>query len=152
MTSWVYWQSFDSAEGWTLVRNNIPSSTDLSSPTTKYFSLAQFTRHIRPGMNILSTSGGAFGAVAAYDPASLTLVLVTASPGGQGPDTTTTFDLSAFSSVRAGTATRWSTTLASSGGKDTYTAYQDVTVSATAAVARVPANSVVTVVVEGVQL
>lgn len=152
MTSWVYWQSFDSDEGWTLIRNNIPTSTDLAAPTTKYFSLAQFTRHIRPGMTILSTSGGSFGAVAAYDPASLTLVLVTASPGGHGSDTDTTFDLSAFASVQAGTATRWVTTLASSGGKDTYTAYTDVTVTSSAAVARVPANSVVTVVVNGVQL
>lgn len=88
---------------------------------TKYYVLAQFTRHIRPGMRILDT--GSDHAIAAYDPAARRLVLVAVDPGAAQ---TPTFDLSRFGQVTGdagGLAPRWSTH--TSGTGDLYTARRD---------------------------
>ncbi|PNP46181.1 hypothetical protein TGAMA5MH_02216 [Trichoderma gamsii] len=71
-TAWVYWQAID-IPGWGLIGGDNDQLT-LSGASTKYFVLAQFTRHIRPGMQILTTLDG--NTAAAYDASSQKLVIV----------------------------------------------------------------------------
>ncbi len=143
----VYWQAFDSDPDWTLITNSIPTSTTLGSPVPKFYVLAQYSRHVRPGMTIINATDSQGGTtVAAYSPADKKLVLVTTNLATRS--TTVTFDLSAFSNIAQGSATRWVTVMASSGDK--YAAYTDVAVSGTTAVATMEGNSVTTIEIDGV--
>jgi galactan endo-1,6-beta-galactosidase len=121
-TAWCYWQVMDPSAGWGAIRYN--ASTGVAGAIeTKYYVLAQFTRHIRPGMRILDV--GVDRVVAGYDPAARRLVIVAFNPGAAQ---TLTFDLSRFSQVAGGAggiAPRWSTV---PGGSDRYTARQDIRV------------------------
>lgn len=122
-TGWVYWQALDGS-GWGLVQadNESGSITDVNQ---KYWVLAQFSRHIRPGMRILD--GGNSNVVAAYDATSKKLVIVAANY-----DTAQyiNFDLSGFSQPPASGAAvvRWNTQI---DGGDRYVQYSDTTVSGT---------------------
>ena len=69
---WVYWQALDWA-GWGLIDANLQAGT-IGEPSQKYFILAQFSRHIRPSMQILD--GGSDYTVAAYDEGRKKLVIV----------------------------------------------------------------------------
>ena len=114
-SAWVYWQAVDGG-GWGLV-TDLGGST--GAPNPKYFVLAQFTRHIRPGMRIID--GGEANTVAAYDPAARKLVLVTTNYGtGQWIN----YDLSRFSQAGADGALvdRWCT---NTSGGDRYTHHAD---------------------------
>ncbi|MEU0375605.1 glycoside hydrolase [Streptomyces sp. NPDC006283] len=126
-TAWCYWQPVDSqvndpATGhhlsWGLLKatySNDPTRKDgiLGDPTpypgtdphvtNKYFVLAQYTRHIRPGMRILDSGDQA--TVAAYHPDQHRLVLVTVR-GDTSQDIT--YDLSDFRTVGT-SARRWVT-------------------------------------------
>lgn len=107
-TAWCYWQPLDSG-GWGLIQSN-PGDNWIGSANPKYYVLAQYTRHIRPGMTILDGRDGS--TVAAYDAAGRKLVLVT-----MNYDTAQniTYDLSAFYKV-AGPVRRW-VTAAEAGAK-----------------------------------
>jgi len=72
MTAWCYWQVLDSG-GWGLIQSN-PGDNWIGAANPKYFVLAQYTRHIRPGMAILDSTDG--NSVTAYDPAAHKLVIV----------------------------------------------------------------------------
>ncbi|OAQ61227.1 endo-beta-1,6-galactanase [Pochonia chlamydosporia 170] len=74
-TAWVYWQAVD-IPGWGLIVGDNDAKT-LDSVSTKYFVLAQFSRHIRTGMTILG--GGNADTVAAYNAKNKTLVVVAAN-------------------------------------------------------------------------
>lgn len=89
-TAWVHWQAVDGA-GWGLIAGDNDAKS-LSHVNTKYFVLAQFSRHIRPGMKVLLDGGNA-NAVAAWNPEKGVLVIVTAN---WGPDRSVDFDLSRF--------------------------------------------------------
>jgi galactan endo-1,6-beta-galactosidase len=126
-TAWCYWQPVDSQIidpstgnhlSWGLLKatySHDPThkSGSLGDPTpypgtdphvtNKYFVLAQYTRHIRPGMHILDSGDQA--TVAAYDPGQHRLVLVTVR-GDTSQDIT--YDLSGFSVVGS-SARRWVT-------------------------------------------
>ncbi|HEY3413640.1 MAG TPA: malectin domain-containing carbohydrate-binding protein [Armatimonadota bacterium] len=100
-TGWVYWQPLDSG-GWGLIQSN-PGDNWIGPANARYYVLAQFSRHIRPGMAILDS--GDPGSVAAYDPTGHTLVIVTVNgPTGRWMS----YDLSRFRSA-AGPVTRWTT-------------------------------------------
>ncbi|MER7877312.1 glycoside hydrolase [Streptomyces solisilvae] len=119
-TAWSYWQVMDPSAGWALIHYD-PDTARPGAVQPKYYVLAQFTCHIRPGMRILET--GSDHAVAAYDPGARRLVLVAVNPGAAQ---TLTFDLSRFGRVTGGTGglvPRWSTQ--TSGAGDLYTARQD---------------------------
>ncbi|MEU0925816.1 glycoside hydrolase [Streptomyces malaysiensis] len=119
-TAWSYWQVMDPSAGWALIHYD-PDTAQPGAVQPKYYVLAQFTRHIRPGMRILET--GSDHAVAAYDPGARRLVLVAVNPGAAQ---TLTFDLSRFGRVTGGTGglvPRWSTQ--TSGAGDLYTPRQD---------------------------
>ncbi|KAG6030430.1 Endo-beta-1 6-galactanase [Claviceps citrina] len=106
-TAWVYWQAVD-AGGWGLIDGDNDRKT-LGGATTKYYVLAQFARHIRPGMTILGAGTDA-DTMAAYDPEYERLVIVAAN---WGDAQYRSFDLSAF--ARAGkdgdVVRRWRTAL-----------------------------------------
>lgn len=76
-TAWVYWQAIDGG-GWGLITGDNTAVT-LDTATQKYFCLAQFSRHIREGMQILD--GGSDHVVAAYDAANSKLIIVAVNWG-----------------------------------------------------------------------
>ena len=123
-TAWVYWQVMDPSPGWALI-NYDPSTLQPQAVQNKLYVLAQFTRHIRPGMRILDT--GTENAVAAYDATARRLVVVAVNTGAAQ---TLTFELSGFTTVSGGTGglvPRWSTS--TQGSSDRYTAYSDTFLS-----------------------
>lgn len=81
-TAWCYWQLFD-GKGWGLVQTEVPP-TKILGVNPKYFVLAQYTRHIRPGMEILDT--GDPDIISAYDVKTRKLVIVAVNPGDQARD------------------------------------------------------------------
>lgn len=107
-TAWVYWQAIDGG-GWGLITGDNTAVT-LSTPTQKYFCLAQFSRHIREGMRILD--GGSDHVVAAYDATNSKLIIVAVNWGAAQY---INFDLSGFSTAgKSGQAIpRWSTQISS---------------------------------------
>ncbi|MGW1910668.1 beta-1,6-galactanase [Streptomyces sp. NPDC002076] len=124
-TAWVYWQVMDPSAGWATIAYDA-STLQPGAVQTKYYVLAQFTRHIRPGMTILDT--GVSYAAAALDRQAKRLVIVAANTSSAA--TTLTFDLSRFSSVTGGSGglvPRWNTV--TTGGADLYTPHSDTYVS-----------------------
>lgn len=111
-TAWVYWQVIDGG-GWGLIDGDNDAGT-LGAVSQKYYALAQFTRHIRQGMEILD--GGGDSIVAAYDSANSKLIIVAVNWGSSSQ--TITFDLSKFSGYQNGaTVPRWYTQIGSSGSQ-----------------------------------
>jgi galactan endo-1,6-beta-galactosidase len=140
-TAWVYWQAFDGG-GWGLIQADEAAGTT-GAVNLKYYVLAQFSRHIRPGMRIID--GGESNTVAAYDATNHKLVLVTTN---YGTAQTITYDLSKFTTVPNGTVSRWSTQTDGSG--DRYTAHGGTTVSGKKFSVPFPTNTVQTFEVAGV--
>jgi galactan endo-1,6-beta-galactosidase len=143
-TAWCYWQVMDPSSGWGAIRYDGNAQT-AGAVEAKYYVLAQFTRHIRPGMRILDT--GVPYAAAAYDATARRLVVVAVNTGAAQ---NLTFDLSQFGQVSGGAGgvvPRWSTV---PGGGDRYAARQDLRL--TGKTVRVPfaAASVQTIEVDGV--
>ena len=110
-TAWCYWQPFDSG-GWGLIQSN-PGDKWVGSANPKYFILAQYSRHIRPGMRIMDAGDG--NTAAAYDAGSRTLVLVTIN---YDTPQSISINLSNYSTA-AGPIRRWLTLAASGGNKYT---------------------------------
>eukprot|EP00929_Paragymnodinium_shiwhaense_P091354 TRINITY_DN5133_c0_g1_i1.p1 TRINITY_DN5133_c0_g1~~TRINITY_DN5133_c0_g1_i1.p1 ORF type:complete len:496 (-),score=86.67 TRINITY_DN5133_c0_g1_i1:55-1473(-) len=74
-TAWCYWQVLDNAAGWGLMEfEEHGIDYKVGKVNMKFFVLAHFSRHIREGMTILTSSPHT---VAAYDAARRRLVLVT---------------------------------------------------------------------------
>lgn len=122
-TAWVYWQALDEA-GWGLITADVQGGT-IGAISQKYFVLAQFTRHIRKGMRILS--GGNSNTVAAYDAVNSKLVIVAVNWGAAQY---LTFNLASFSQggVSGALVKRWSTQITSG---DQYVSYSDTYISST---------------------
>ena len=139
-TAWCYWQPCD-LDGWGWIRSDLASGKMLGL-NPKYFVVAQYTRHIRPGMTLLKT--GDASTVAAYDPAAHKLVLVVYTTEGS----TRTIDLSAFASA-TGPVVRWIT---EPNGLSRYEMQRDIEIVNRTIVAKSPANSVQTFEVDGVTL
>jgi hypothetical protein len=139
-TAWVFWQVMDPNPNWALIAYD-PTTLQAGAVQTKLYVLAQFTRHIRPGMRILRT--GVDFAAAAYDPAARRLVLVAANPGAAQ---TITFDLSKFTAAPAAIP-RWTTVPA---GTDRYTKRTDLHPAGTLLQVAFPAGSVQTIQLDGI--
>lgn len=101
-TAWCYWQPLDGG-GWGFLDSDVPKA-QIRRANPKHFVMAQYSRHIRPGMTILAT--GDAGTVAAFDPKGHRLVLVLTNVVDS--ERTATVDLSSFSKV-GGSAMRWMT-------------------------------------------
>lgn len=121
--AWIYWQVLDQG-GWGLINADNDAKT-LGGPTQKYFVLAQFARHIRPGMRILD--GGADNVVAAYDATNKKLVIVAVNWGSAQY---LNFDLSKFKTIPQTNApvTRWSTQI---GSGEQYGKHSDTVINGT---------------------
>ncbi|MFI6352057.1 beta-1,6-galactanase [Streptomyces sp. NPDC050743] len=145
-TAWVYWQVMDPSAGWATIAYDA-GTLQPGAVQTKYYVLAQFTRHIRPGMTILDT--GASYAAAALDRQAKRLVIVAANTSSSA--TTLTFDLSRFSSVTGGSGgvvPRWNTV--TTGGSDLYTPHSDTYLSGTSLSVAFAPKSIQTLQLDGV--
>merc|ERR1712048_854957 len=112
-TAWVYWQAVDWA-GWGLIDGDVDAQT-VTGPTAKFYTLAQFSRHIKKGMQILDADD--HNTVVAYSQDEKKLVIVTQNWGnGQR----ITYDLSRFSKAEPKNIACWFTATKSSGER-----YQD---------------------------
>ncbi|KAA2266591.1 beta-1,6-galactanase [Solihabitans fulvus] len=141
-TAWVYWQVVDGG-GWGLIQSG-NGATGQVNP--KYFVLAQYMRHIRPGMRIID--GGEGNTVAAYDAANHKLVIVGTNYGtGQWIN----YDLSRFGtpSHDGALVDRWCT---NTGGGDSYVHHADTYVRGTRFWSWFAPNTVQTFEVPGVYL
>jgi len=143
-TAWCYWQVMDPSAGWGVIRYDA-GTLQAGAVETKLYVLAQFTRHVRPGMRVLGASTD--NVVAAYDAGARRLVLAAVNTGAAQ---TITFDLSRFTTVPGTTATRWTTVTASGG--DRYVRRADVTPNGKSIRLAFPAGSVQTIQVDGVVL
>ncbi|MEU9381545.1 beta-1,6-galactanase [Streptomyces sp. NPDC048279] len=146
-TAWVYWQVMDPSTNWAMIAYDADTLA-AGAVTTKYYVMAQFSRHIRPGMKILDT--GVSNAVAAYDASAKRLVIVALNTATAAQ--TLTFDLSGFTTVTGGTGglvPRWNTVTT---GGDAYKAYSDTYVSGRTVAVSVPAKAVQTLQIDGVTL
>ena len=146
-TAWCYWQVMDPSTGWAMIAYD----ANTLQPTTvqpKYYVMAQFSRHIRPGMTILDT--GVSYAAAAYDASARRLVIVAVNTATSAQ--TLTFDLSRFTTVTGGSGglvPRWNTV---TGGGDMYRAYTDRYVSGKSVSVPFAAGAVQTLQVDGVTI
>lgn len=144
-TAWVYWQVLD-GDGWGLIEADNDKKT-IGSANTKFFVLAQFARHIRPGMRILD--GGSDYTVAAYDEKARKLVIVAVN-WGEGQ--VVNFDLGRFAKagVDGAVVKRWATQIGTGNGPR-YVKYEgDTKVVGTRFWSRFEKNVVQTFEVEGV--
>ncbi|KAI4669413.1 uncharacterized protein J4E79_001456 [Alternaria viburni] len=143
-TAWEYWQVLDQG-GWGLIDADNDAKT-LGKSTQKYYVLAQFARHMRPGMRILD--GGRDNVVAAYDASKSLLVIVAVNwDAAQYIN----FELSGFSGRPSSGATvsRWSTQI---GSGDRYVQHLDTTISGTKFWSKFEKNMVQTFEVTGIKL
>jgi galactan endo-1,6-beta-galactosidase len=136
--AWCYWQPFDD-EGWGLIHCDLPGWPD--NVNTKYYVLAQYTRHIRPGMTIID--GGNPNVVAAYDSAHKKLAIVC---GNDGAARQVTIDLARFKTVN-GPITRWAT---QTSGAERYMEHKDTTLSGKAFQVSFAKNSIQTFEIQNV--
>jgi len=142
-TAWLYWQIVDEAEGWGLLQAHMRSENpsieeSLQKINTKWYVLAQYSRHIREGMVIIES--GRDDTIAAYDRVLSKVVLVVAT---YEEANWVTFDLSKFNWV-GDTAKRWCTAVDSVEREDKYGRKDDVHFSGKTFTVSLEANSVQT--------
>jgi galactan endo-1,6-beta-galactosidase len=140
-SAWCYWQPLDGG-GWGLLKCEMPPGK-IKGVNPKLFILAQYTRHIRPGMAILSTSDPL--AVVAYDAKRRTLAIVTEN---LNEATKRAFDLSAFRFKRK-VAACWIT---EPGGATRYSKKKDIAFDLRMLNVSLPARCVETFQIEDVTL
>ncbi|WP_432133219.1 beta-1,6-galactanase [Streptomyces sp. bgisy154] len=144
-TAWVYWQVMDPSSNWAMIAYDA-NTLQPGAVQTKYYVMAQFSRHIRPGMTILDT--GVSYAVAALDRQANRLVIVAANTSTSAQ--TLTFDLSRFATVGGGSGglvPRWNTVTT---GGDRYRAYSDTRLNGKSVAVRFAPKSVQTLQIDGV--
>jgi galactan endo-1,6-beta-galactosidase len=140
-TAWCYWQPLDWAD-WGLIDANVEDGW-IGQPERKYYVLAHYTRHIRPGMTILDGAHG--NTVVAYDGTARKLVLVTMNYNSAQ---TIDYDLSAFSEA-AGPVRRWTT---ETGSGVSYVSADDITISGKMFSAPFAANTIQTFEIRNVDI
>ena len=98
-SAWIYWQALEPSSAWGLVNGNYAKDAadmDNGSPRkvqNTYYCMAQFTRFIRPGYEILGSDDR--NSIIAYDPRRRGLVVLALN---QGPARQITIDFSGFQS------------------------------------------------------
>lgn len=102
-SAFVYWQALDGG-GWGLLQAAVPAGSVIG-PNTKFFVLAQFSRHIRPRMRIIATNDPR-NTVVAFDAVRAVLVIVAIN--AERSSRQVSFDLRDFSAVGR-FATSWVT-------------------------------------------
>jgi galactan endo-1,6-beta-galactosidase len=116
--AWVYWQVLDGG-GWGLIQADESADTT-GAVNTKYYVVAQCSRHIHQGMRIID--GGEANTTAAHDSLNKRLVLLTTN---YGTPQRVAYDLSRFAAAGGtnGIVDRWVTQTIGTG--DTYTHHTD---------------------------
>jgi hypothetical protein len=114
--SWVLWQVLDSYN-WGLLNSEVGNGT-VAGPTTKWWVVAQYTRHVRPGDVVIDAGDAAAGTVAALSPgaATATFVVFNPSPNASLP---LEVDLSRFASA-TGPVESWLTVASNAPGSPRY--------------------------------
>ena len=94
-TAWVYWQVVDGG-GWGLLDGSLNDETTTAYVIPKkYYVLAQYSKFIRPGDTMIAVTDP--NSLAAYDPRSHSLVVVTTNSGDTSARVT--YDLSGFTRI-----------------------------------------------------
>ncbi|SDX94259.1 RICIN domain-containing protein [Paenibacillus sp. CF384] len=141
--AWVYWQAVETPGGWGMIEtdlNNASANLGTFTVKKKYYSMAQWSKYIRPGYKILDIADG--DSIAAYDSTGSKLVIVTVNDSSAS--NTVTYDLSQFTNVTGSvTGTRTS-------GTENLAAVSGLALSNKKFTATVPAGSVSTFVITGV--
>ena len=144
-TAWVYWQVID-GNSWGLLHADENASPPTVGPVNpKWYVLAQYSRHIRPGFSIIG-GGADKNTVAAFNNATGVLVIITTN---YGTPQTVSYDLSAFTVVADGIVSRWCTNTA---GPQFYSKHRDVKITGKVFSLPFDANTVQTIEVTGVQV
>jgi galactan endo-1,6-beta-galactosidase len=138
-SAWCYWQPLDGG-GWGLLNCDMVAAK-VKEPNPKLYVLAQYMRHIRPGMTILASVDPKF--VSAYDPRKRKLVVV--AQGGETPSNRT-LDLSAFRISRH-TVKRWITVPK---GQERYVQEPNLAYTGSSVTVNLPAESIQTFEIEDV--
>mmetsp|Transcript_68328 Transcript_68328/g.123141 ORF Transcript_68328/g.123141 Transcript_68328/m.123141 type:complete len:525 (-) Transcript_68328:105-1679(-) len=102
-SAWVYWQALDFSDGWGLLTADQATSLP-GGPNLKYYVLAQYTRHVRPGMQLLDS--GDLNTLAAYSSELQKLALVTIN---YGTEQWITYNLTGFAAFKGGPVAWWRT-------------------------------------------
>ncbi|MBV8926288.1 MAG: RICIN domain-containing protein [Bradyrhizobium sp.] len=133
--AWVLWQP-----DWEVIR--FDPNGGAPQLRKQYYALAQYSRFIRPGFQIVS-AGGAYNTLAAYSPALKRLVLVTTNRDAPGEDD---LDLTAFAGLPAAvTAYRTTSEASINLREETIALSHDRHI-----VYSLPARSITTYVIDGV--
>ena len=126
-TAWVYWQALDGG-GWGLVQGD-NGRASVGAPNAKYFVLAQYSRHVRPGDTIIAVGDGGgngdsttVGATSARGGGMLVLVRL-----HQGAAASVTFNLAGLGVAAGAAVPRWCTAPADAHG-ERYARHDDTVV------------------------
>ena len=98
--AWIYWQFADNAGAWGLVNNRLDGRDTRYRLTRKFHVMAQFSRFIRPGCQIIEADDG--DSLAAYDNVRQQLVIVTVND--RATSRTVTFKLNGARTAAANAA------------------------------------------------
>ncbi len=146
-SAWVYWQAVEdegaavaNPHNWGLIHAPFTGSDQSYTITKQFHAMANYSRYIRPGYQIISS--GDADTVAAFSPASNTLVLVTHNDTSS--DRAVDYDLSKFAGV-TGSARPYRTSASQNTAQ-----LSDISVANKRFSATAPANSITTYVVGGV--
>ena len=137
MNNWISILSFNE-----LPIQSHPETKTLGEVSPKYYVMAQYSRHIRKGMQILETSES--NSVAAYDRKAGHLVIVSVNPDKQ---TNITYDLSQFSRITTGSVSRWTTSTQSG---DRYVERNDIKINSKTLTVPLNEKSVQTIEIKGI--
>lgn len=116
-TGWCYWQPYDYSSVGLIEANLSQGILGLAWP--KYYVMAQYSRHIKQGMTIITS--GDHNTTAAYDSTNHKLILVTQN---WGTAQYIGYDLTQFTTAN-GNLTRWETDTDGTG--DLHTQHNDLT-------------------------
>jgi O-glycosyl hydrolase len=137
--AWIYWQFADNAGAWGMVWNRLDGRDPSYRLTRKFHVMAQFSRFIRPGCQIVQADDG--DSLAAYDSTRRQLVIVTVNDDSDSR--TITFQLNGLA-VTAGRALSYRTSQ-----EDEVAPQPAIVIADRKFTAKLPARSVTTFVVAG---
>ena len=141
-SAWCYWLPYEGAN-WGFIATTLPNLP--TTIFTKYYVMAHFSRHIRPGMMVID--GGNPAVASAYDPVHYQLAIVSQNgTSGQWP---ATYVLTNFAQV-GGPVTQWQMEML--GGSDRYAEYTNVTLSGKQFQVGIPTNTMESFEVQNVAM
>jgi hypothetical protein len=145
--AWIHWQVIEDEanmvsenQNWGLIHADMAGTSQTYSLTKKYYAMANYTKFIRPGYQIIAS--GDNRAVTAYSPSTSTLVIVLYN--NTTSNSSVTYNLTGFTSV-IGPATPYRTS-----ASENLVQLSNITITNRQFSATANANSVTTYVITGV--